>query len=179
MTVRRFRAAALAASMLFGLAISGRASAGSDEDALAQIEHDFAEMQITKDPATIARVAGSMDEGFRFTDPAGPDAGASKAEMLELIRSGKLVVESMDFRPFTIRIFGSTAVVEGVNSGRATFDGKDVSGTFAWVDVFSKRDGRWVWVFSQSGKIGDKLSDKAMCSRGPCPAPHPGFSIRR
>lgn len=158
--------------------LSSRALAGPDEDALAKIEHDFAAMQITQDPATIARVAASMDEGFRFTDPSSPDAGASKQQLLGLIASGKLVVESMEFRPFTIRIFGTTALVEGVNSGRATFAGADVSGTFAWVDVFEKRDGRWIWLFSQSGKVGDKLSDKDPCGP-PCPAAHPGFSVRR
>lgn len=161
------------------LALSSPARAESDEEVLAGIEHDFAEMQITKDPATIARVAAVMDPGFRFTDPAAPDAGASKAQLLGLIGSGKLVIQSMEFRPFTIRVFGSTAIVEGVNSGRATFDGADVSGTFAWVDVFEKRDGRWTWLFSQSGKIGDKLSDKPVCSRPPCPPLHPGFTVSR
>lgn len=161
------------------LALSSPAQAESDDEVLAGIEHDFAEMQITKDPATIARVTAVMDPGFRFTDPAAPDAGASKAQLLSLIGSGKLVIQSMEFRPFTIRVFGSTAIVEGVNSGRATFDGADVSGTFAWVDVFEKRDGRWTWLFSQSGKIGDKLSDKPACSRPPCPPLHPGFTVSR
>lgn len=166
------------AVIVSALMTASRALAGPDEDALAKIEYDFATMQITQDPATIERVAAVMDDGFRFTDPSSPDAGASKAQLLGLIRSGKLVVESMEFRPFTIRIFGTTALVEGVNSGRATFAGADVSGTFAWVDVFEKRDGRWIWLFSQSGKVGDKLSDKNPCGP-PCPAAHPGFSVRR
>jgi hypothetical protein len=170
---------ALTVSLLAALTFPSRALAGPDEEALAMIERDFASMQITKDPATIARVAAAMDEGFTFTDPAGRDAGASKAQLLGLIRSGKLVIQSMDFRPFTIRVFGSTAILEGVNTGRATFDGADVSGTFAWVDVFEKRGGRWIWLFSQSGKVGDKLSDKDPCGRPPCPVIHPGFSVRR
>lgn len=165
------------ASILVGLAISTAAVAGPDEESLAKIERDFAEMQITRDPATIARVAAVMDEGFRFTDPASHDAGASKEEILALVRSGKLVVEAMEFRPFTIRVFGSTAIVEGVNSGQASYAGTDQSGTFAWVDVFEKRDGRWIWLFSQSGKVGERLSDKEACNRAPCPSSHPGFSI--
>jgi hypothetical protein len=169
----------LAVAMLSALAVSSGACAGSDEEAIARIEHDFAAMQITKDPATIESVAAVMDEGFRFTDPAGRDAGASRAELLGLLKSDKLVVDAMDFRPFTIRIFGSTAIVEGVNTGHASFAGKDVSGTFAWVDVFEKREGRWIWLFSQSGKVGDPLSDKDPCSRPPCPAVHPGFSVNR
>lgn len=169
----------LAAGLLLALAISSSAAAGPDEEAIAKIEHDFAEMQITKDPATIARVASAMDEGFRFTDPASPDAGVTKAQLLQMIDKGKLEIQSMAFRPFTVRVFGATAVAEGVNTGRATFEGADVGGTFAWVDVFEKRDGRWIWVFSQSGKVGDRLAEKQPCGRAPCPTPQPGFSVQR
>lgn len=165
-------------ALLSALTIPTQALAGPDEDAIAKIEHDFASMQLTKDPATIARVAAAMDEGFRFTDPSSPHGGASKTQLLGLIGTGKLVIQSMDFRPFTIRVFGATAIAEGVNTGKATFDGADVSGTFSWVDVFEKRDGRWIWLFSQSGKVGDRLSDKDPC-RAPCPSAYPGFSVSR
>jgi hypothetical protein len=120
-----------------------------------------------------------MADGFRFTDPARRDSGASKEQMLKGIRSEKLVVDSTDFRPFSIRVFGSTAIVEGTNTSTGTFDGKDISGAFAWVDVFEKRGGHWIWLFSQSGLVGDKLSDKDPCSGPSCPAEHPGFSLRR
>ena len=174
-----FKPRTLSASILFALMISSRALAGPDEDAIVAIERDFAEMQITKDPATIARVAAVMDEGFRFTDPASRQSGATKTQLLQMVKTGKLVIQSMDFRPFTVRVFGSTAVAEGVNTGRATYEGADVGGTFAWVDVFEKRYGRWIWVFSQSGKVGDALSDKDPCARAPCPVVQPGFTVRR
>jgi hypothetical protein len=168
-----------AVSILLALGISSAALAGPDEDELAKIEYDFAAMQITKDPATIERVAAIMAEDFRFTDPARPDPGASKEQMLRTIRSDKLIIASTDFRPFSIRLFGSTAIVEGVNASTGTFVGKDIGGVFAWVDVFEKRGGRWIWLFSQSGQVGDKLSDKDLCSGPPCPPAHPGFSLRR
>lgn len=168
-----------AVAILFALSISSAAFAGTDEDELAKIEYDFAAMQITKDPGTIERVAAIMAENFRFTDPARRDSGASKAQMLRTIRSEKLIIASTDFRPFSIRVFGSTAIVEGVNTSVGTFDGKDIGGTFAWVDVFEKRGGHWMWLLSQSGQVGDKLSDKEPCSGPSCPAAHPGFSLRR
>jgi hypothetical protein len=169
----------VAAAILFGLGVSTPALAGADEEELAKIEHDFAAMQITKDPATIERVAAAMAEDFRFTDPTRRDWGASKAQVLRTIRSERLVTSSTDFRPFYIRVFGSTAMVEGVGASVGTFDGKDISGTFAWVDVFEKRGGHWIWLFSQSGQVGDKLSDKDACTSPSCPAPHPGFSLRK
>jgi hypothetical protein len=163
--------------VLCALGAARPALAGPDEDALARIEYDFANMQITKDSVTIERVAAVMDERFRFTDPARRDWGASKDQILMTIRSEKLVVTSTTFRPFTVRVFGSTAIVEGVNSSTGTFDGRDIGGTFAWVDVFEKRDGRWVWLFSQSGFVGDKLSDKDPCDVASCPGLQPGFSL--
>jgi hypothetical protein len=171
--------APVAVSILLALGTSRPAFAGPDEDELAKIEHDFAAMQITKDAATIERVAAIMDESFRFTDPARRDSGASKEQMLRTIRSEKLVIASTDFRPFSIRVFGSTAIVEGVNTSTQTFDGKDFSGVFAWVDVFEKRGGRWIWLFSQSGQVGDKLSDKDPCGGPSCATTHPGFSLKK
>jgi hypothetical protein len=156
------------------------AATSSDQEEIAQIERDFASVQISKDPALLARVEGRMDPRFRFVDPASADAGASKTELLALIASDKLVVQSMEFRPFTIRVFGTTAIVEGVNTGRASFGGTDVSGSFSWVDVFERKAGRWIWLYSQSGKIGDKLSDRETCSRPPpCPVTQPGFVVGR
>jgi hypothetical protein len=171
---------ALGMALLLASAVTSRAETASDQEEIAQIERDFASLQISKDPLLLARVAARMDPGFRFIDPASADAGASKTELLALITSDKLVVQSMEFRPFTIRVFGTTAIVEGVNTGRASFGGADVSGSFSWVDVFEKKAGRWTWLYSQSGKIGDKLSDRETCSRPPpCPATHPGFVVSR
>ena len=171
--------ATLALSIIFVLSNSGAALAGPDEDELAKIEYDFAAMQITKDPATMERIAAVMAEDFRFTDPARRDSGATKEQMLKTIRSPRLVIASTDFRPFSIRVSGSTAIVEGVNTSTGTFAGKDISGAFAWVDVFEKRRGRWMWLFSQSGQVGDKISDKDPCSPATCPVMHPGFSLKR
>jgi len=173
------RVAAIAASVLLALGLAGAAFAGPDENEIAKIEYDFAAMQITKEPATIARVAAVMADDFRFTDPARRDAGASKEQMLRTIRSDKLVIATTDFRPYAIRVFGSTAIAEGVNTSTGTFDGHDISGVFAWVDVFQKRGGRWIWLFSQSGLVGDKISDKDACGEPACPAAQPGFSLKR
>ena len=154
------------------------AHAGADEDALAKIEYDFADMQITKDAGTIERVSASMDKHFRFTDPTVHNLGASKEQMLKAIKSDKVAIISTVFQPFSIRIFGSTAILEGVNSSVGTVAGKDISGAFAWTDVFEKRQDRWMWLFSQSGKIGDRVSDKDTCKGEACSTLHAGFSLK-
>jgi hypothetical protein len=50
-----------------------------------------------------------------------------------------------------VKVLGSVAVVQGTNTEKSTSaDGKDSSGKYAWMDVFVKRDGKWVVVRSQS-----------------------------
>ena len=176
--MRRVIAAGTALLALLAVGLPQVAYAGTDEDELAKIEYDFASIQITKDPSTIERVSAIMDDHFRFTDPTVRNLGASKDQMLRAIRSDKVAIRSTEFQPFTIRVLGATAILEGTNSSVGTVAGKDVSGAFAWVDVFEKRQGRWIWLFSQSGKIGDKVSDKAICEGQACPTTHPGFSLK-
>lgn len=86
----------------------------------------------------------------------------------------------MEFPPFFIRVFGSTAVVQGANYELGSVNEKEFSGTYAWFDVFEKRDGRWVWIVSQSSKADDKIPAKAVCLTGSwCVGTQPGFSLHK
>jgi hypothetical protein len=50
-----------------------------------------------------------------------------------------------------VKVLGNVAVVQGTNTEKSTStNGKDSSGKYAWMDVFVRRDGKWVIVRSQS-----------------------------
>jgi ketosteroid isomerase-like protein len=147
------------------------------EETLAKIERDFAEMQMTKDRTAIAAVAATMSDDFYSFDPT-TGQRISKAQLIAAIESPNFVVKSVKFPPLFIRVFGSTAVVQGVNDETVTYGGKDVTGTYAWFDVFEKRDGTWVWIVSESGKAGATLSGKVLCDRSLCSTSQPGFSLK-
>jgi hypothetical protein len=67
------------------------------------------------------------------------------------MKTGKFKLESFEFGPMDVKLLGSIAVVQGTNTEKSTSaDGKDSSGKYAWMDVFVKRDGKWVIVRSQS-----------------------------
>jgi ketosteroid isomerase-like protein len=153
------------------------APALSPEDALATIERNFAQMQITKDPKTIAAVSAVMADDFYSFNPT-HGFRRTKKQLLDAIASPKYVVTSMDFPPFFVHVYGSTAVVEGTNTSKATWDGQDAGGSFVWFDVFEKRNGRWSWIVSQSSKADDKIVAEINCDKSICATSHPGFSLK-
>jgi hypothetical protein len=52
-----------------------------------------------------------------------------------------------------VKVMGSVAVVQGSDTEKSTTKGKDTSGKWIWMDVFVKRDSKWVAVRSQSAKV--------------------------
>jgi ketosteroid isomerase-like protein len=153
------------------------ATAQTPEEALAAIEKNFAQMQITKDPKTIQAVSAVMADDFYSFNPT-HGVRSTKNQLLDAISSPKYVVTSMDFPPFFIHVYGSTAIAEGTNTSTATWDGQDVGGSFVWFDVFEKRNGRWIWIVSQSSKADDKIAAEIHCDKSICATGHPGFSLK-
>ena len=62
-------------------------------------------------------------------------------------------LESFDFGPMSVKVLGNVAVVQGSDTEKSTANGKDSSGKFVWMDVFAKREGKWVAVRSQSAMV--------------------------
>ena len=162
--------------MFFGLILNTSASnaAETPEEALAKIEKDFAQAQITKDAKLFARVEAAMSDDFISLDPT-VRSSVTKKQLLAFVESPDYVVSAMKFPPFLVRVFGSTAVVQGTNDTVASLNGKDASGSFVWLDVFEKRDGRWVWIVTQGGEVDAKVAAKVVCEKPHC---HPGFSLK-
>jgi ketosteroid isomerase-like protein len=154
-----------------------KASAQAPEEALASIERNYAQMQITKDPKTIEAVSAVMADDFYAFDPAN-GVRRIKKQILDSATSPKYVATSMDFPPFFIHVYGSTAIAEGTNTSTATWNGQDASGSFVWFDVFEKRNGRWIWIVSQSSKADEKIAAAIRCDKSICATSHPGFSLK-
>jgi hypothetical protein len=169
---------AMCLAFMAGLAVI-HVKAETDEETLAKIEKDFAAMQISKNAKAIEAVAAVMSDAFYSFDPTN-GVRLTKKELLDAIQSPHYAASKMEFPPFFIRIFGSTAVVQGTNYELGSVNQKQFSGTYAWFDVFEKRDGRWLWIVSQSGKVGDKITAKAVCLTGSwCAGTQPGFSLHQ
>ena len=50
-------------------------------------------------------------------------------------------------------VFGSIGVVQGSDTEKSSYKGKDTSGKYVWMDVFQKKNGKWQAVRSQVAKV--------------------------
>jgi hypothetical protein len=44
--------------------------------------------------------------------------------------------------------------------------------------VFEKRNGRWIWIVSESSKADDRIVAEIHCEKSVCATSHPGFSLK-
>jgi uncharacterized protein (TIGR02246 family) len=118
----------------------------SAAESVKQIEHDWVDAAIAGDTDKVSQILADDWIGVGYDG-----SKENKQSHLEDMKSGKAKLESFEFGPMDVKVLGSVAVVQGTNTERSTSsDGKDSAGKYAWMDVFVKRDGKWVIVRSQS-----------------------------
>jgi len=91
---------------------------------------------------------------YHATDATGQTY--NKVEGIQADASPGTVITSALLSDLKVHIYGQTGVVTGINTIKATSDGKDVGGGYRFTDVFVKRDGRWQCVATQGTKIEKK-----------------------
>jgi hypothetical protein len=151
------------------------AFAETDQETLAKFERNLAEAVIKNDTAAIEPMWA--DDFYGFNSTTGDRE--TKAQVMADIKATDAVVNEMNFPPFFIRVFGSTAFVQGTNGQTATYKGKVTKGNYVWFDVFEKRNGHWMWIVSESTLVGAKTTDKVTCDQAFCARTQPGFSVKR
>jgi ketosteroid isomerase-like protein len=68
----------------------------------------------------------------------------TKAEMVELLKSGKLKYDAYDYSEIKIRVYGDTALVNCTLSQKGRIGDRDlIAGPFLVVLVWVKRSGQW------------------------------------
>ena len=120
----------------------------SVSDAVKQLEHDWTEAMLAGDVDKISQIvaddlAGVGYDGSRVT----------KKTYLADVKSGKDKAQSIEIGPMDVKVLGSVAVVQGGDTEKSVTNGKDTSGKWIWIDVFAKRDGKWVAIRSQNSMV--------------------------
>jgi ketosteroid isomerase-like protein len=114
---------------------------------IKQLEHDWVEAAKANDMDKLGQILADDWAGI------GPDGEKmNKQAYLDMYKSGKSKVESIDLGSIEVKVIGTVAIAQGTDKEKSTYDGKDSSGKYAWMDVFAKRDGKWVAVRSQTAK---------------------------
>jgi ketosteroid isomerase-like protein len=130
--------------------MTGAAAAGKmmKEQELIDLESAWSKAMVQKDTATVASIVADDWMGQN-------DSGkmADKARLIDEIKSGKTSATSMMNHDVRVRMMRGMAIVQGMDDEKSTAKGKDTSGTYTWMDVFEKRDGKWQAVASQITKV--------------------------
>lgn len=114
------------------------------EQTLRQMSADWARALVRSDGATLDRI---MADDFFF---AYPMEGDDKAQFIGDVISGDVKVEFLAQENVGVRIWGSTAVLTGRDSAKWYYKGRDFSGHYKIIHVYSLRDERWQLVSVQA-----------------------------
>jgi ketosteroid isomerase-like protein len=139
-------------SLITLLMVAGVATAGfgaSADAELKAIEQQWLDAYIKSDAAFIKNV--EADE-YTLVEPDG--SVTTKAEDVKAVADKKFVLKTATMSDFKCRMLGDNhAVVTVTLKISGTDDGEDISGNFRAMDVFEKKDGKWMAVAAQLTKI--------------------------
>ena len=126
---------------------TGATTDGVEEQALYQLERDWAAASIKKDTAAIDKFL-AKDFVSNFDGRT-----LNKAQLLAQMKSNPAKIESTENSDMIAMVFGDTAIVRGVYTEKSTTNGKDSSVKGRYTEVYAKRDGRWQCVTQYTTKL--------------------------
>lgn len=116
----------------------------SIEQELRQKNDEWVQALVNRDAATLNRI---MADDCVFTHPL---EGDDKAQFVSDVESGDLRVEYMHRERVDVRIYGSTAVISCRDDAKWLYGGREISGIYRTLHVYSKRAEGWQLVAVQS-----------------------------
>jgi uncharacterized protein (TIGR02246 family) len=125
----------------------GMTADGAEEQALFQIEREWADAMVKRDTANVEKYIGK-EWMFTYDGQVTP-----RAQFLADLKSGAYKFESLVMRDVSVRVFGDVAIVTMIGDMKGTYKGTDISSSARGTDFFVKRDGRWQCVSTQNTTI--------------------------
>lgn len=107
------------------------------EQYVRQLNDEWVKAVMRRDGETLNRV---MADDFFFTYPL---EGDDKAQFIADVTSGDLKIEHIRREQLSVRVFGSTAVLTARDSATWLYHGRELSGQYKIIMVYTERDGRW------------------------------------
>ena len=107
------------------------------EQLVRQLNDDWVKAVMRGDAETLNRI---MADDFFFAYPL---EGDDKAQFIADVTSGNLKIEHIRREQVSVRVFGTTAVLTARDSATWLYHGRELSGQYKIIMVYSERDGRW------------------------------------
>jgi ketosteroid isomerase-like protein len=102
-----------------------------------QLNDDWVKAMMRGDGDTLNRI---MADDFFFTYPL---EGDDKAQFIADVTSGDLKIEHISREQVNVRVFGGTAVLTARDSATWLYHGRELSGQYKIIKVFTERAGHW------------------------------------
>lgn len=134
------------APLAVGQRIERRASNNNRaEREVRQADRELNEAFLRSDVAVLDHI---MADDYMSTSPLG--VVRTKAQVLELLRTGERSHESLDFDDVRVRVYGNAAVLTSRRTERGQYRGQGISGQFRVTRVYARLRGRWRLVAAQT-----------------------------
>ncbi len=117
------------------------------EQELRQMNDEWVKALVRRDGETLESI---MSENFFFAYPL---EGDDKAQFINDVVSGDLIVEYLTRENVSVRIWGATAVLTARDKAKWHYKGREFTGQYKIVHVYSNLDDRWQLVAVQACPI--------------------------
>ena len=114
------------------------------EQLLREMNEDWVKALVRSDGETLGRI---MADDFFF---AYPMEGDDKAQFIGDVVGGNIRVEFLNRENVSVRIWGETAVLTAKDSAKWSYNGRDFSGHYKIIHIYSRRAGKWQLVSVQA-----------------------------
>lgn len=117
------------------------------EQELRQMNDEWVKALVRRDGETLERI---MSDSFFFAYPL---EGDDKAQFINDVVSGDLIVEYLTRENVSVRVWGATAVLTARDTAKWHYKGREFTGQYKIVHVYSNQDDRWQLVAVQACPI--------------------------
>ena len=120
----------------------------ADEKAVADIERQRFSAQVSKDFAVLEQV---LANDLTYTHSNGNSD--NKQSYIQSIRDGKSKYDAIDVEDLKVRVYGKTAVINGVCMIKAMSNGEAINTHLRYTDVYVRNGKQWQMVAWQSIRL--------------------------
>jgi len=114
------------------------------EQELRQLNDEWVKALVRRDSDTLGEI---MAEDFVSAYPL---EGDDKLQFISDVVSGDLRVEYLNRENVTVRIWENAAMLTGRDSAKWNYKGREFSGHYKILHIYSRRSGRWQMVTLQA-----------------------------
>lgn len=120
----------------------------ADEKAVLDAEKQRFDAQVSKNYAVLEKV---LSNDLVYTHSHG--GSDTKQSYIQSIRDGKSKYDAIDMEERKVRIYGNTAVINGVCMVKAVSNGETINTHLRYTDVYVRNGKQWQMVAWQSLKL--------------------------